>query len=150
MRLTAVVVLVAALAACNSTEKQALDSTMAAAETAAPTLADFSGIWDLSTKLEGVENPVPSKLAGSGDNPNWMMTLEGRDNIPVHVMIVGDSLIGESDPYESVLREGVMVTFRTATALTSATTLQGSLIATYDMPSGVEKVSGVTTGTRVP
>lgn len=150
MRITAVVVLVAALAACSSTEKQALDSTMAAMETASPTLADFSGIWDLSTKLDGVEAPVLSKLAGSGDSPNWMMTLEGRDNIPVHVMIVGDSLIGESDPYESVLRQGVTVSFRTATALTSPTSIMGSLIATYEMPSGVEKVTGVTTGTKTP
>ena len=113
-------------------------------------MAEFAGTWSMLSTLEGVAEQVPSTITGPADAMTWSLSLEGRPNIPLHVMVVGDSLIGESDQYESVLRAGVMVTVRTASALTSPTTMQGSMIATYVTPTGEEKVAGTTTATKAP
>jgi hypothetical protein len=75
------------------------------------------------------------------------MSLEGRDNIPLEVSIVGDSLISQSAEYESVLRPGVMVTVRTASAL-HGDMLMGNMIATYRTPQGEERVPGTIEGRR--
>ncbi len=75
------------------------------------------------------------------------MDLEGRDGIPMTVLIMGDSLIAETDEYESILREGVMVTVRTASVLQDGV-LVGRLVATYQTPDGAEVVSGTMRATR--
>lgn len=151
MRSTISVLLVAAMiSACGAKEEAAMDTTTAMVTAPAPTLADFAGTWSMLSTLEGVPEQVPSTLTGTADVMTWSMTLEGRPNVPVHVMVVGDSLIGESDAYESVLRAGVMVKVRTASALTSPTTLQGSMIATYTSAAGEEKVAGTITATKAP
>jgi hypothetical protein len=114
---------------------------------AAPTVADFAGTWNLSSVLEGTPDTVKSTLTGSADGSTWTLSLEGRPNVPVTASIVGDSLVGQSAEYESVLRAGVMVTVRTATVMSNGT-LVGNLVATYKTPTGEQVVQGTITGTR--
>jgi hypothetical protein len=106
-----------------------------------PTLADFAGTWDVTSHLQGVDNPVPSTLKGSADAASWTLSLEGRPDVPVTVSVVGDSLIVQSAEYESVLRPGVMVTVRTA-GVRNGDKLEGTVVATYKTPSGDEVVHG--------
>jgi len=61
--------------------------------------------------------------------------------------VVGDSLIGQSAEYESILRAGVMVTVRTASVMSNGM-LMGNLMATYKTPTGEQVVKGTMTGTR--
>lgn len=145
-----VATLVTSLSACGAKEEAVMDSAAATLTAEVPTMADYAGTWAMLATLEGVADQVPSTLSGTADATTWTLSLQDRPNVPVHVMVVGDSLIGESDPYESVLRKGVMVTVRTASALTSPNTMQGSMIATYTTPTGEEKVKGTTTATRAP
>jgi hypothetical protein len=76
------------------------------------------------------------------------MSLEGRPAIPVSVSIAGDSLIMQSEEYESILRPGVMVTVRTA-AVVHDDTMTGSLVTHYHTSTGEEQVVGTLQGTRV-
>lgn len=140
------------LAACGSTDDdQAVEDSAAevvAEPVASTSIADFAGTWENTASLEGVDEPVPSTLTGSASGDDWTMSLEGRDNIPLEVSMVGDSLISQSAEYESVLRPGVMVTVRTASVL-HGDMLMGNMVATYRTPQGEERVIGTMEGRRV-
>ncbi len=141
MRFVSMTLAVALLAACAPAEE-------AAEEHAGPTLADFAGTWEMTTTLEGVDDPVTSTMTGSADGSGWVMMLEGRDPVPLQVSVMGDSLIGQTDQYESILRDGVMVSIRTASVL-SGGMLQGAMVATYMVPDGEERVVGTFHGMRM-
>ncbi|HSA56576.1 MAG TPA: hypothetical protein VLE53_12785 [Gemmatimonadaceae bacterium] len=116
---------------------------------AGPTLADFAGTWQVKSVLEGTPDTVQSTMTGGAYSDAWTMSLEGRPNIPLTVSVVGDSLIGQSAEYESVLRQGVMVSVRTASVV-SGGMLTGNLVATYKTQSGEQVVNGTMTATRTP
>ncbi|HEY5546741.1 MAG TPA: hypothetical protein VIK50_11885 [Gemmatimonadaceae bacterium] len=141
MRAIATLLAVALLAACAPREEAPPSSS------AGPTLADFAGTWNLASVLEGTPDTVKSSLTGTADAGSWTMSLEGRPNIPVTVSIVGDSLIGQSAEYESILRAGVMVSVRTASVMSNGA-LAGNLEATYKTPTGEQVVKGTMTGTK--
>lgn len=114
---------------------------------AAPTIADFAGTWNVASVLEGTPDTIKSSMTGTADPASWTMSLEGRPNIPMTVSMVGDSLIGQTAEYESILRAGVMVTVRTASVMTNGA-LMGNLVATYKTPTGEQVVRGTVTGTK--
>ncbi|MEX1184338.1 MAG: hypothetical protein WEF86_14095 [Gemmatimonadota bacterium] len=141
------------LAACTADDEQpaAEPDAEAAAERpglAGMTMADFAGTWQNTARLEGVDEPVTSTMSGSASGDDWTMTLEGRNQIPLQVSVVGDSLIGQSAEYESILRPGVMVTVRTASVL-HGDMLMGNMVATYRTPEGEQRVSGSIEGRRM-
>jgi hypothetical protein len=146
MRLAASLLTVVFLGACAPAEEAppAMEEAPAAA---ALTLADFAGTWDNLATLEGVADPIPSTLHGSADPSAWTMDLEGRPGIPVTATVVGDTLVTETDEYESILRAGVMVSVRTASVLQDGV-LVGSLAASYRTEDGMETVSGTMRATR--
>jgi hypothetical protein len=146
MRFSAVLLACSVVVACAPAEEMPADSTAAA--TAAPTMADFAGTWNVASVLEGTPDTVRSTLTGTADG-TWSMSLEGRPNIPVTASMSGDSLIGQSAEYESILRPGVMVTVRTASVMMNGM-LHGNLVATYKTPTGEQVVNGTMTGTRAP
>ena len=119
----------------------------APAPPAAPTLADFAGTWNTKSVLEGNPDTVTSTMTGTADPASWTMTLEGRPNIALTVSVVGDSLVGQTAEYESILRKGVMVTVRTASVMSNGT-LTGNLVATYKTPTGEQVVRGTSTSTK--
>lgn len=140
MRRLSTMCCLALFAACAGADKEP--------EAAGPTLTDFAGTWRLTTMLEGTPDPVESSISGTAMGANWTMTLQGREPIPLHVSVVGDSLIATSDPYESILRAGVTVTIRVANVLRDGA-LEGNIVATYQTPTGTEVVHGTDRGTRV-
>lgn len=134
--------------ACGGAEEEPQPAPPAAATAPAPTLADFAGTWQVASVLEGTPDTVRSTMTGTADGA-WTMSLEGRPNIPVTASVSGDSLIGQSAEYESILRQGVMVSVRTASVM-SGGMLTGNLVATYKTPTGEQVVNGTMTGTKVP
>ncbi len=138
------------LAACGGGDAPATDESAPPAE-AAPagpvTMADFAGTWQNTTMLEGTPDPVASVTEGSADGADWTMTLEGRDPIALTASMSGDSLVLVTEPYESILRDGVTVTVRTAGVLVDGR-MVGTLVATYQTPDGEEIVRGTIEGVR--
>lgn len=149
MRPLVAVLALTLLVACGGAEEEAPPAQPAAAAAPAPTLADFAGTWQVASVLEGTPDTVRSTMTGSPDGGTWTMSLEGRPNIPVTASIVGDSLVGQSAEYESILRPGVMVTVRTASVMHDGM-LMGKLTATYKTPQGEQVVNGTMTGTKQP
>jgi len=147
MRVLTAVLCALTLVACGTQDEQPAAGAEAVAPT--PSLAQFAGIWSNTVTLEGVAEPVPSTMSGSAAGDDWTMSLPDRDNIPVQVQMKGDSLIGQSAEYESILQPGVMVDVRTASVLRDGG-LGGNVVATYRTPNGEERVPGTMRGTRAP
>lgn len=153
MRPVSALLTVLLVAACGGADEQPAVTEDAfpaeeAATAPAASVANFAGTWDNVVRLDGVDDPIPSTMTGSASGSDWTMSLEGRDAIPLQVRIVGDSLIGESAEYESILRPGVMVTVRTASVL-HGDMLMGNVLTTYRTAAGDEQVRGTLQGTRV-
>jgi hypothetical protein len=147
MRALTAVLCALTLVACGTGDEEPAADAEAVATT--PSIADFAGTWSNVATLEGADEPVPSTMSGSAAGDDWTMSLADRENIPVQVLMKGDSLIGQSAEYESILRPGVMVHVRTASVL-RAGELVGNLVATYRAADGDEQVRGTMRGTRVP
>jgi len=153
MRKSATLLTLLLLAACGGGEEaepamdEAAGDAMEMAEPAGPTMADFAGTWTVTNMLEGTPDPVISTLVVSEDGTQWSMTLPGRDNLVVSAEMVGDSLVIQTEPYESILQEGVMVSVRTANVLRDGM-LYGTLMATYQTAEGEQVVMGTSEGSR--
>lgn len=148
MRIFTTLSLLVFLVACGGGEEAAPPAEDApAAQEDAVTVTDFAGTWQTMAMLEGTPDPVPTTMTGSADGSEWMMMLEGRDPVALTASISGDSLILVSDTYESVLRDGVTVSTRTAGVLRDGQ-IVGKMIATYQTPEGEEVVTGTFESTR--
>ena len=145
MRIPSTLLILAVLAACGGGAEDA--PAVEAEDSPMVSISDFAGTWDLSAQLVGVADPVRLGLSGSPGRSDWVMVFEGRDPVPVQVSMMGDSLITVSDPYESVLRDGVMVTTRSAAVMQDGG-MVGKVLVTYDTEAGEEQVSGTLTGAR--
>jgi hypothetical protein len=141
MRLRTLSLLSLVVLACGPAED-------APSEAAAP-LADFAGTWQNEVMLQGTAEPVRSTMHAMATESGWTIDLEGRPGVVVHPSIVGDSLVTTTEPYESVLRPGVMVTVRSA-ALLQGDMMVGTVEATYQTPSGQEKAPGTFRSMRAP
>lgn len=138
------------LAACGGGEEAASADEMEpmVQEEATSPMADFAGTWQATSMLEGTPDPVTSTIEVSPDGSEWSMMFEGRDPVPMTVSMEGDSVIMVTDPYESVLRDGVMVTVRTSSALQGPDRMVGTIVATYATPDGETEVTGTMESVR--
>ncbi|MGK7313303.1 MAG: hypothetical protein ACN0LA_13795 [Candidatus Longimicrobiales bacterium M2_2A_002] len=124
--LSVVVLLVLAGACADQEPAQEMnaDEPMAEApsETAAempaePSLDAFVGTWDAMTYMESGDT-VPSTIIATADPDGWMVEFAEREPMPMRVLEVsGDSVVTEIGPYESLLRDDVMVTVRSVTRI---------------------------------
>ena len=140
MRAIPILLVTAALTACGGTE----DAPPAPAE--GPMVSDFAGTWQVTARLDGVADPVASVMTCSADG-SCTLTLPDRPPMALGVSMSGDSLIGETAEYESVIREGVMVSIRTA-MMRQGDEVTGKMLASYRTADGTELVNGTVTGTR--
>jgi hypothetical protein len=70
-------------------------------------------------------------MVATDNTEGWMVTFPGREPTPVRVVAVeGDSLIVDVGPYESALREGVMVSTRSVVRVQDGN-LTGTFVARY-------------------
>jgi hypothetical protein len=146
MRVLTAVLCALILVGCGTRDEESAAGAEGVAATSS--MAQFAGTWSNVVTLEGVDEPVPSTMSGSTAGDDWTLSLPGRENIPVQVHMKGDSLIGQSAEYESILRPGVMVDVRTASVLRDGG-LVGNVVSTYRTANGEERVRGTMRGTRV-
>lgn len=122
------------------------DDAPATTMEAEATPADFAGTWGLTATLEGAAEPVPVTIVGAEDG-TFTMSLQEREPLAMEATMSGDSLVLVSPEYESVLRDGVMVSTRSAVVLVGER-MTGELTATYRTSEGTEVVSGTIEGER--
>ena len=95
-------------------------------------LADLAGEWDAVATRAGSDSVLVSfKIIASADPMNWAMAFPGRDQmVAMTVGVSGDSILTQSEPYESALRAGVTVTVNGSMKLTDGV-LSGPTVAHY-------------------
>jgi hypothetical protein len=136
------------VAACggDSSDAPAMDEAAATMEATGPSMADLTGTWNLMAMVDGTPDPISVVVEFAADG-SAMMTLPDRDPMAMTVTISGDSIVMQGPEYESVIREGVTVSTRTA-AVVDGDMMMGSLTATYQSDEGTEIVGGTMEGTR--
>ncbi len=132
-------------------EMEAADEQMteapAAAEAPTVSLEQFAGTWDATTYLESGDT-VDYTMTATADTTGWMIDLPDRDPMPMRILAVeGDSVVSEIGPYESILREGVMVTVRSVSRIQDGRMI-GTMEARYQGADSVTVVNGTMEGTR--
>ncbi len=129
------------------------DTTAMAPEPAAPSLADFAGTWTFTGTTETGETPPPYELTATADESGWTFRFPDfpeRGVIPVRVLEVsGDSVVTETDPFESALRPGLQVWTRTVYRL-EGDRLMGDLVAHYETTEADSVLHITAEGTRAP
>jgi len=119
------------LLGCAKTETAATDSAAVTPAPAGLTAADVAGKWDMrSVPVSGDTTPTTFVLTATADNNGWTMNFPNRPPVATRVTIDGDSIVSETDPFESVRRKGVQV--RTSTVLRlEGGNLVGNTVARY-------------------
>lgn len=100
-------------------------------------LEDIAGTWDVRYVPESGDTTVTSsqiRVTAGG----WTLLLADQDPIVGAVMTSGDSIIVVEGPYESVRRDGVMVTTHSVYRL-EGDRLVGTVVARYPT-SGADSV----------
>ncbi len=147
MRRFTTLLLGSALVACSGGDYDSADA--GSMEAAGITLADVAGTWNLTGTFATPEEPtiVDYSVVATDSESGWLLNLPDRDPIEIRIVAVdGDSIVGESGPFESIIQEGVMVSTRTVMRLHDGM-LVGSLTATYDTDP-VQSVDGTFEGTK--
>lgn len=131
----------ALLVGCGPGEQPAMEATIS--------LADVAGTWSVEALPEmGDSALVTYQMVATDNTEGWTVTFPDRDPLPVQVVAVeGDSIITETGPYESLLREGVMVTTRSVTRMQDGN-LIGTFVAHYETMGADSVLQGRQRGTR--
>ena len=149
----------ALVAACSADHEVEGDSALQAAAAAvtpqpsAPTisLSQLAGTWNLRAVPESGTDTTPTlvTLNATSDTTGWTMTMGNQPPVPLRVRISGDTVMTESEPYESTRRKGVKVTTRGSMRLVGDS-IVGTTIARY-ATAGPDSVLRLrTVGKRAP
>jgi hypothetical protein len=120
--------------------------TVAAASTIS--LADIAGTWDVRSVPEaGDTTATISQLQVTADT--WTLLLADRDPVEGVVTTSGDSIVVDAGPFESVRREGLMVTTHSVYRL-EGDRLVGTVVAHYETSDADSVLVLQSEGTRAP
>jgi hypothetical protein len=97
--------------------------------------------------VSGDTTPTTFVLTAGADNTGWTLTYPNRKPVPIRVTIEGDSVVSESEPYESVRRKGVQVRTNTVLRLEGGN-LVGSAVARYTTKGADSLLNLRVSGTR--
>jgi hypothetical protein len=134
-------------------DEMVVDTTAMAPEPAEPSLADFAGTWTFTGTTETGQTPPPYELTATADQSGWTFRFPDfpeRGVIPVRVLeVAGDSVVTETDRFESALRPGLQVWTRTVYRR-EGDRLVGDLVAHYETPEADSVLHIDVEGTRAP
>jgi hypothetical protein len=148
MKRSAVLCCAALLVCCAPSDEQPADE-QPAMETSTISLADVAGVWSVQALPETGDSVIVTyELVATDNTEGWTVTFPDREPIPARVVAVeGDSIIVDVGPYESALREGVMVSTRTVARLQDGN-LTGTFVARYQTTEPDSVLRGRQQGTR--
>ena len=129
------------------------DTTAMAPETAGIELADVAGTWTMRGTTEAGEAAPPYELTATADPSGWSFRfpeLPDRGTIPVRVVHVeGDSIVTETESFESAIRSDVQVWTHAVYRL-EGDRLVGDLVAHYETTEPDSVLHIRSEGTRAP
>ncbi len=141
MKRLAAVCCAALLVGCAPSEQAEMAATIS--------LADVAGTWSMQALPEvGDSALVTYQMVATDNTEGWTVTFPDREPVPVEVVAVeGDSIVTEMGPYESALREGVMVSVRSVARLQDGDMI-GTFVARYETTGPDSVLNGRQLGTR--
>lgn len=111
-------------------------------------LADVAGTWDVRSTTEAGDTIPHSRLVATAGREGWEVHLPDRDPLPARVVAVeADSIVVETDPYPSILREGVNVAVTRVIRL-EGDRLVGTFVARYETTAADSLLRGRFEATR--
>lgn len=128
------------------TEEPAADTVTAATTIS---LADVAGTWDMRSVPETGADTTATVYQIQATADGWTLYLPDRDPIEAVVTTSGDSIAVDAGPFESVRRDGVMVSTHTVFRL-EGDRLVGTTIAHYETSEADSVLSLHVEGTRAP
>lgn len=132
----------------EATEDQTAD-TVAAAPTSTISLSDVAGTWDMRSVPEAGADTTATIWQVQASADGWTIYLPDRDPIEAAVTTSGDSIIVDMGPYESVRRDGVMVSTHSTFRL-EGDRLVGTTVAHYETSDADSVLLLQVEGTRAP
>jgi hypothetical protein len=112
-------------------------------------LADLTGTWDMRSVPISGEDTTATVYQSIVTADAWTMMLPDRDPIEGIVTTSGDSIMVDAGPFESVRRDGVMVTTHAVYRL-EGDRLVGTTYAHYETAEADSVLNLATEGTRAP
>jgi hypothetical protein len=144
--------LFAALLLLGCAQEATEEATDEAADTTAVegiSLADLAGTWNMRTTSTNPADTFVNEYQIVIDEASWTMNFPDRDPVSATVVVDGDNVITDSDPFESVRIPGTMVTTHTVFHM-EGDRLVGDVTATWQMAAGDSVAQLRTEGTRAP
>lgn len=138
MSRAALLLVVAILLSCAPREESAPDTMAMTPET---TGASYAGTWTIEGMPEDRDTVLLTySLVGTEDRTGWTVTLPGREPMETRVVWMdADSLVLESGPFPSALRENEMLTTHNVLRLEGGR-LVGTTTAHYET-TGADSVA---------
>jgi hypothetical protein len=113
-------------------------------------LATVAGTWNVRAMADtGGAVLAEYQMSGTADPASWTMTFPNRPPMRLKVSVDADSLMVETPPYPSILREGVAVVSKGVHRLRDGK-LVGTFVAKYATRMVDSVLTGRTEGTRAP
>lgn len=118
-------------------------------DTAMISLADVAGTWTMQALPEvGDSALVTYEMVATDNTEGWRVIFPDREPIAARVVTVeGDSIVVDVGPYESALRDGIMVSTRSVIRLTD-NNLWGTFVARYETTEPDSVLRGRQMGSR--
>lgn len=139
--LTAFLLVSCASEADDDEADEAAEPAAAEGSAADASLARYAGEWDATAIMESGDT-VEFHMTTTADRSGWTTLLPDREVMQVRVLSAqGDSVVTETGPFESILREGVQVTVRQVMRM-QGDRLVGTMRATYAGGEGDSVVAG--------
>jgi hypothetical protein len=112
-------------------------------------LADIAGTWSMRYVPASGDTSAVTSSEIRVTPESWTLHLPGRDSVEGVVTASGDSLIVLEGPYESVRRDGIMVTTESVYRL-EGDRLVGTVVARYPSSRADSVLVLSSEGTRAP
>ncbi|HYO46014.1 MAG TPA: hypothetical protein VEY33_04920 [Gemmatimonadota bacterium] len=139
------------LLGCESEPAEEATELPADTVAAAPTisLADIAGTWNMRYVPESGDTTAVTNSQIQVTADGWMLLLADRDPVEGVVTISGDSILVVEGPYESIRRDGIMVTTNSVYRL-EGDRLVGTVVAHYPTSDDDSVLVLRSEGTRAP
>ncbi len=138
----------ALLLGCGASEEAEVADEAVPDTPAAIALADVAGTWSFDSYADGSDTVITTvEVMATVDPTGWTWTFPDRDPIVGTASADGDSIMVDVGPFESVLREGVMVTVHSVLRIEDGEMI-GTFVARYETTEADSILTGILRGTR--
>ena len=152
MRFKALAACFLVIAACTKKDAAPADSIAAAdsAAAAAPvtSLASFAAVWEVTAKPEGKDSVATTYVLNTTDTTDWTFAFPGGK--PIHMRVTGikgDTVMTETDVFESSVRKGIQV-HTTGASWIQDGKMVGKITGHYSVPTADSVLVFSTEGIR--